>query len=171
MDEKWIKLLGEILVAAGLIIAAIKFSIENKRAFRKQFFEKQLAIYMEAVEVASIISTYPKDHPKSQEAISGFKTLYWGQMCIIEDKDVESRMYQFNEVLKLYELAQKEAHIQAVQKELKQFALILAHTCRNSSIETWEIEYRMDRFNDFTTNIEGDKQKIEELKQLIIAEK
>jgi len=166
----WLKLIGELLVAAGLIFGALKFSIENKRAFRKQFFEKQLAVYMEAVKAASIIATFPKDDPKTANAIADFKTLYWGQMCIIEDKEVESRMYQFNEVLKLYELTKDGRQLSLVQTNLEQSALVLAHTCRNSSIETWDIAYRMDRFNDFTKDPEGDEQRIDELKKIILTE-
>ncbi len=46
-------------------------------------------------------------------------------------------------------------------QHLNYFTLVLAHTCRNSSITTWEIKYKLERFNDFTSNFLDDEKRID----------
>ncbi len=101
--DTWVKIIGEILLFISIIFAIIKYSQERKRDFQKRFFEEQLKIYSEAVSSASIISTHDKNQDEYKKAVLNFKSLYTGKMCIIEDKDVESRMIQFNRVLDVYE--------------------------------------------------------------------
>jgi hypothetical protein len=158
--EAWIKLGGEVLVFASIIFAVIKYVQERKREFQKRFFEEQLKVYSEAVNAASIISLSNKDETEYKNAEMDFKRLYWGKMCMIEDKDVEGRMRQFNDVLDIYRTTSEVGLLEKLQEQLKLSARALAHTCRDSSINTWEINYKLKRFNSATTDFHEDQKRV-----------
>jgi hypothetical protein len=165
--EDWIKIGGEVLVFGSIIFAVIKYSQERKREFQKRFFEEQLKVYTDAVNAASIISLVNKDETEYKNAEMDFKRLFGGKMCIIEDKEVEARMVQFNKVLDIYQATSDVQMLKTLQQDLKHFALVLAHTCRNSSINTWEIKYKLERFNDYTAYFERDQKRVESLEKKI----
>jgi hypothetical protein len=162
--EHWIKAAGEVLVFASVTFAVIKYAQERKREFQKRFFEEQLRVYADAVNAASIISLYNKDAVEYKNAEMDFKRLFGGKMCIIEDEDVEKRMMQFNTVLGIYRETSDAQLLETLKQALKHFAIVLAHTCRNSSINTWEIKYKLERFNDYTKDFAGDQRRVESLK-------
>jgi hypothetical protein len=166
--EVWIDLVAALLVLAGLIFGVVRYSQEKKRDFQRRFFEQQLAIYRQAVEYAAVIATHPKRTPTVDSAILKFKTLYWGEMCLVEDREVEKSMRKFMRVLSCYEKDNDPLNDIQIQETLEHFAMVLAHTCRNSSIGTWDIEYEMQRFNDHTQDESGDKAKIAELELLTL---
>lgn len=159
-----ISLLGEILAFAGFLFAAFKYSQEKKREFQKRFFEEQLKVYNEAVDCASIISIYNKESDEYKKATMDFRRLFWGKMCVIEDKEVEARMAQFNEALRLYENQLSSESQTAIKNLLRDLTLALAHACRNSSIKTWEMEYKMERFNDYTSQLDNNRERIDAIR-------
>jgi len=157
--ENWINIVGATLVFSGFVFAIIKYSQEKKREFQKRFFEEQLKYYQEAVNNAAIISLYDKQDNEYKEAVLNFKRLFRGHMCIVEDKEVYDRMEQFDKLLNLYETAGTD-HLDKIKNQFQYFALVLAQTCRNSSISTWQIKYKLG-FTDTTLDMQGDKARID----------
>jgi Zn-dependent M32 family carboxypeptidase len=145
-----ISLSAQILVFVGLIFAVLKFAQEKKREFQKRFFEEQLKIYSEAVDSASSISLFDKTEDEYKVAKNNFKRLFWGKMCIVEDKYVEEKMSIFNEILDQYDAENNPSKLNEIKENLQQAGLALAHSCRNSSINTWNIK-KLKGFNDYSS--------------------
>lgn len=95
----------------------------------KPFLEKQLVLYTEATRLASTIAT-ATDPKVKNEATASFWRLYWGELSLLEDALVESAMVNFGRALDR----------QAQPDELKNLALKLAHTCRDSLSRSWRVK-------------------------------
>ncbi|MGH1387553.1 hypothetical protein [Kordia sp.] len=163
---------GILLTLVTLIIGILKFSKQKKREFQKTFFSTQLEIYKQAAHHAAALYVYPKSSDEYMAHRYKYKNLFLGEMCIVEDKIVEERMVQFNTILNWYHESKKESEAAILKKQLKHFALVLAHTLRNSSIETWKLKNDVlgELFNDFSINIEEDKVRIKICRQMISGE-
>lgn len=148
--KDWISLSGQLLVFAGLVFTILKFSREKKREFQKRFFEEQLRTYTEAVNCTATITLYNKTDAAYTQAVMDFKRLFWGKMCIVEDKEVEAKMCAFNKLLDQYDREKDPERSSSIRGALLQAGLVLAHACRNSSLHTWEIDYQFRGFNDYT---------------------
>lgn len=147
----WISLSGQILVFAGLIFAALKFAHEKKREFQKKFFEEQLRIYSEAVDHAAILSVFDKTEEEYRDAKNNFKRLFWGKMCIIEDGKVQGKMEEFHHLLNKYDAENDSLKYDGLKGHLQQASVGLAHACRTSSLNIWEID-NLKGFNDYSTS-------------------
>jgi hypothetical protein len=143
-----ISLLAQILIFAGFIFAIIKFAVEKQREFKKRFFEEQLRTYTEVVDNASCITLYQQDSEEYKKAVLNFKRLFWGKMCIVEDRNVESAMVSFSSSLKQYESSSTDKEENKII--LQDAGLVLAHTCRNSILRTWGINDKLEDFNNYT---------------------
>lgn len=150
----WISLLGQILVFAGLIFAVIKFAKEKQREFKKRFFEEQLKVFTDAVDFAAIISLHDKNEDEYIMAAKNFNRLYWGKMCIVEDQEVEAEMVKFKRLLDEYNKENDRSRLEGIKAQLQQAALRLAHTCRNTTLQTWEIKSKLEGYNDYTLESE-----------------
>lgn len=152
----------EILDAAPTFIAAAAFFWGVVQYFRaekekqetrrmeakKAFLELQLSLYAEACHYASLIAS--DAHEGEQEYKSKFYELFWGKLALVEDRDVERAMVQFEQ-----ELSGSED-----QLSLQQKSLALAHACRNSlakswAVDVWQSHYRRD---DLTSSLDAGNQ-------------
>ena len=68
-------------------------------------------------------------------AVSAFWRLYYGPLCLVEDRGVESAMVEFGLVLKRASFETRERH----RKALENGALNLAEACRASIRSDWRI--------------------------------
>ncbi len=102
-DPDWVNSAGQLFVLAGLVFAVRKFSLQKRREFQKRFYEQQLATFTEAVDIAAFITQLEEIEPEYQAAVRSFRRLYWGKMCLVEDRAVEKAMVRFNNLLDLYE--------------------------------------------------------------------
>lgn len=163
---------GIILTFATLIFGISKFSKEKTREFQKTFFSTQLEIYKQAAHHASALYVYPKSSDEYKMHRSRYKNLFLGEMCIVEDKIVEKRMVQFNTILDWYDNSQESLELDILKNELWHFSLVLAHTLRNSSIETWKIEDDVlgELFNDYSKVPKEDEIRIKICSQMISGE-
>jgi hypothetical protein len=94
----------------------------------KPFLERQLKLYTEAAQVAALIAT---SSDASIVAISTdrFWQLYWGELALVDNREVEGAMYNYGEALG-----------QRVGKDtLQQLSLDLAKACRRSLDRSWGI--------------------------------
>lgn len=96
---------------------------------RQPFLTRQLELYGEAAKVAARIAT-TEDHKELSEATTRFWQLYWGELALVEDRDVEAAMVAFGDVLKSG----------AKQAKLQSLSLDLAHAIRRSLDRSWGIE-------------------------------
>jgi hypothetical protein len=107
--ETGIKILQGLAIVAGIWATYYAYKKENDdritqekanreqtaKEFRKGFYEKQYHLYAEASEVVATLATEKKDSKDFAEAKQKFYRLFWGQLSIVEDKTVESKMVQF----------------------------------------------------------------------------
>lgn len=94
----------------------------------KPFLDRQLTLYTEASQVVAIIATSDRA-PERQKAIERFWRLYWGELALVEDRDVEAAMVAMGTAL----------DASAGRDELRQLSLKLAHACRASLDRSWGI--------------------------------
>ena len=100
------------------------------RESQKPFLERQLNLYFEAASTASKLSTLG-DGPPREEARKRFWQLYWGELSLVEDKEVEAAMVRFGTALAQFE------NNQINKFELQKKSLELAHSCRKSLEQSW----------------------------------
>lgn len=104
---------------------------ENTRRIEatKPFLERQLKLYTELTQITSIIAT-SNDNAKLEEASKRFWELYWGELALVENEEIEGYMVSFGNGIK-----------NSFDKELMQkLSLKLAHACSNSLNNSWGID-------------------------------
>lgn len=94
----------------------------------KPFLERQLKLYTEASQVAALIAT-SDEKSETQKAVIRFWQLYWGELALVENKEVESAMVAMGRAITTG--ANRDA--------LQQASLSLAHACRQSLDKSWGI--------------------------------
>lgn len=87
-----------------------------------------MTLYSEATRTTAIIST-SKEKEELDKAKSKFWRLYWGELAMVENKEVESAMKAFGDAL----IAKSD------NKVLQELSLTLAKTCRYSLDKSWGI--------------------------------
>jgi hypothetical protein len=107
---------------------AERLSATRRIEATKPFLERQLKLYTEASQVVAIIATTSNNAARSK-AVNRFWELYWGELALVENTEVEAAMVAFGEGLK------KDAPL----GELQQLSLTLAHACRFSLDKSWGI--------------------------------
>jgi hypothetical protein len=95
---------------------------------KKPFLERQLQLYTEATRVVSVIATSESAEAR-QEATKRFWELYWGELAMVENLDVEKAMESFGDALKNG----------APADTLERRSLVVAHACRTSLDSAWGI--------------------------------
>ena len=141
------KILQAVAIIAGIwatYFAYQKFNVEKQiqvemqnqqlaKEFRKSFYEKQLQFYIEAVEATATISTEEKGSNEYNKAKKEFYKLYWGKLSIVENITVETKMAEFETLLKDY-----ENNINGVDRnKLELASLGLAHAASQYTINVW----------------------------------
>lgn len=106
----------------------------------KPFLSMQLALYQEAVQLASVIST-TEPSPQRQESIRKLMRLYWGKLAMVENQEVETAMVVLRNAIIAEELREElgEELDEELREELRQKALALARACRRSLDLSWGI--------------------------------
>ena len=150
--ELYLKVAGPLLVLAGLIFGVYQYQdtarldreardeqykkslVEAQREAKKPFYEKQLALYLEATNVTSRIST-PISEEDKNAAIVRFGQLYWGQLVLVEDQKVATAMIAFKKALENTTDSEEEK-----AENLKRKTIELARKCRESLKESWEVD-------------------------------
>ena len=107
---------------------AVRLAESRRIEATKPFLERQLKLYTEATQVAAKIAT-SRDVKEVEDAKKRFWQLYWGELALVENKDVEAAMVKLGRALEN----------SASQRELKQLSLKLAHACRESLDRSWGI--------------------------------
>lgn len=93
----------------------------------RPFLEKQLELYAEAARVCARIASAERDN----DAIARFWELYWGELALVENREVEAGMVSFGQALQ---------YMPSDRSELRQRALELAGACRKSLARSWGVD-------------------------------
>jgi hypothetical protein len=93
----------------------------------RPFLEKQLALYAEAALICARLATSPGDG----NALARFWELYWGELALVENNDVERAMVAFKNALVI---------TPEDEDALKDCALNVAKSCRISLARSWGVE-------------------------------
>jgi hypothetical protein len=102
---------------------------ESRRIEATQpFLERQLKLYTEVSQVAALIATSDDSYEKTK-ATQRFWELYWGELALVENQEVESAMVAMG----------RSIEGSAEHDERKQLSLQLAHACRKSLDRSWGI--------------------------------
>lgn len=95
-------------------------------------WQKQLEVYSQVTRYAGLIAMNPtgEDFDKNVKEFGG---LYWGEMILIEDQEVEKAMKDFYLAINDFNPEDSQTH-----RKLKFKADQLAKACRISSERTWQ---------------------------------
>ena len=107
---------------------AERLSATRRIEATKPFLERQLKLYIEASQVAAVIATTSINAARSK-AVNRFWELYWGELALVENTEVQAAMVAFGGGL----------NNKASLGELQQLSLTLAHACRFSLDKSWGI--------------------------------
>lgn len=94
----------------------------------KPFLERQLKLYTEASQVAALIAT-SNDAAQVAKSTERFWQLYWGELALVENREVEAAMVQYGNAL----------DNPSDRATLRQRSLDLAKACRLSLDRSWGI--------------------------------
>lgn len=94
----------------------------------KPFLERQLKLYTEASLVAALIAT-SNDAAQVAKSTERFWQLYWGELALVENREVEAAMVQYGNAL----------DNPSDRATLRQRSLDLAKACRLSLDRSWGI--------------------------------
>jgi hypothetical protein len=144
--DEWFKLLGVVGVIASFLwgvwvwkdksnnelaqqrLEAQRLADSRRIEATKPFLERQLKLYTEASQVAALIATSDEKR-EIQKATTRFWQLYWGELALVENKEVESAMVAMGRAITNG----------ANRNETRQASLSLAHACRQSLDKSWGI--------------------------------
>jgi hypothetical protein len=87
-------------VIVGGVWAVYQYLGGVEIGFRKPLWERQLDLYFQACEAASVLANYPESAPEWRDAEKKFWTLYWGPLVVVEDAEhVSQAMIRFGAAL------------------------------------------------------------------------
>lgn len=109
-----------------------------RREAQRPFLELQLKLYTEAVAVAGKLNTLAPGAER-EAARRRFEQLYWSELSVVEDREVEGAMVRFRHALTAYESASGAEREQARQL-LNCRTIKLAHSVRDSLARGWEYD-------------------------------
>jgi hypothetical protein len=121
--------IGAIL--AGLW-AVYQYLSGVETGFRKPLWERQLDLYFQACEAASILANHEEGSAAWREAEKKFWMPYWGPLAVVEDSEhVSPAMIEFGEAL---------STVLRNPELLRERSFELAQNCRSSITKAWKIK-------------------------------
>ena len=101
---------------------------------QKPFLEKQLALYFEAAQVVGKLVTLKPGDTEWGSNENRFWQLYWSELSMVEDRDVEGAMVKVGKQLAEYKKSpNKDENARALEISVYE----LAHAIRNGIQTTW----------------------------------
>jgi hypothetical protein len=113
------------------------------RESQKPFLERQLAFYFEAAKATGTLSTRGLQDQEWASARKRFWELYWGELGVVESRQVASGMVAFGNTLKeLEKCVDDRKTCDDLQRPLTGASIVLAHSIRESIEAGWG--YRLE---------------------------
>ena len=125
-------------VIVGIVISVINFKTAKERESdarkieaSKPFLELRQQLYIEALNNASILASKSL-HTKDEvaKAKKRFLELYWGELSLVEEKDIEGKMIA---------VARAEG-IADTPTATQNATYYLAHAMRESIVNSWQVD-------------------------------
>lgn len=145
---RYLPLLTTLVAVAGFLFGIYQYkaqhderlraeSVAKEREFKKALWERQLNYYLEAAQAASTLASFNESdgkdiQPERTKARVRFWQLYYGELAVIEDRNVSEAMVQYGRCLRDYDLRECDQNI------LKKRARSLAQECRNAVARSWD---------------------------------
>jgi hypothetical protein len=135
--EKTLKFIGVAITLGGLALgvanylASVRRDVETRNLeARKQYLTRQLDLYTEATRAAAKLATARQGSPDYTKAWGRFWELYWGELSMVENREVEGAMKSMGDCL--------NGNCQGCE-DLKRCSLDVAHACRRSLADSWGV--------------------------------
>jgi hypothetical protein len=106
-----------------------RFRIARRIEAQQPFLEKQLALYIKAMETVGIFVTDP-DSSQRAEAKRTFERLFWSELPMVEHVNVEQAMVNMRSAIE-----------KSDQAEMRRRSYCLAHAIRDSIQSSWDISF------------------------------
>lgn len=136
-SEIYLKWLGAIVAVITVGTSITNYIGTSNREYQKPFYDKQFKLYTEATQAASTLAT-SLDKAERDKAYQKFWHLYWGEMCMVEDRKVEIGMRAFGDQLRVHGPDFSPRTMDELS-ELQQRSFLLAHSCRESLVAAWPV--------------------------------
>jgi hypothetical protein len=156
--ERYVKIASILIAVATFVFGVVQFSanerakrVEQARqdrvelaqkeaAAKKPYLDRQLQLYADAARSAAVLAT-SSDQNKLNEARARFLELYWGELAMVEDRDVDIAMHEFELAL--------EAGVP--QEVLQVCSIRLSHLLRKSlsssfGAKVWTSPYKVEPY-------------------------
>ena len=127
--------LAAVVAALVALFGVWKFLQQQRQKNREPFLRKQLDTIFKASRTASLLAV-ETDPTKWDTARSTFWNLYWGTLCIVENKEVEHEMVKFGQLVPLAPVSQ----VQLPVDNLRLPSYQLAKVFRTLILNSWHIE-------------------------------
>ncbi|MBM3449472.1 MAG: hypothetical protein FJX78_00510 [Armatimonadetes bacterium] len=135
--ESITKVVTALVAAGGLIVTGMTFAANQRLEIatrhlqaRQPFLQEQLKLYTEATKVTSRLANETAGDPAVEAARKRFWELYWGELALVEDRDVERAIVAMGKCLN---------GDCGPCGTLRQCALQVAHACRRSLANSWGV--------------------------------
>ena len=123
----WIKI-GSLLVSILVSFwAIVQFIISRKIEAKKPYLEYQLSLYQKTVRLASLIGI-EEDQSKRKDYIFEFKSLYYGELALVESPEVTEKLIEFYNSV-------RDDH-----DDIRHKSLELAELIRNALSDSWNVK-------------------------------
>jgi hypothetical protein len=129
---RWSPIIGGFgAFALPFLYSLVKDAKTRRIEAQKPHLERQLQLYTETCQLAVCLAT-AEDPQQVTIAKKRFWELYWGELCMVENRGVEKAMVQLGKALES----------NASQDELKNLSYELAHALRHSLEVAWGFRLR-----------------------------
>jgi hypothetical protein len=142
--ERVLKIVGAVVAFGGLALgganylATVRKDADSRNLeARKQYLTTQFTLYTDATRAAARLAAFDRDPnagPSADRAAATrrFWELYWGELSMVENPEVEAAMVQMGNCL--------NGNCSGCRNsDLKQCALTIAHACRRSLAKSWNV--------------------------------
>ena len=110
------------------VVEAERLSETRRIEATKPFLDRQLILYSEATKIAAQVATLGESDA-GKVARARFWELFWGELAMVENKDVAGAMMEMGRAL----------NDGASESRLQSASLAIAHACRASLDKSWGI--------------------------------
>jgi len=132
----FIKAVGGAAIVGGAVWGTLSYRQTTEHEFRRPLWDRQLSLYFDATDAAATVATLSDGDARS-DAIKKFWTLYYGPLVVVEDpENVNAKMIAFGECLT--KPGESKPHKNCSVADLRQLAIDLARSCRQSIGESWD---------------------------------
>lgn len=131
--DVWLGIVGPIITVAGVLVGVWQYidGEERKAAYEhaSRLWTKRLETYSEVAKQAGRIAA-PSSPESAKAAFDEFMSLYWGEMILIEDPEVEGAMKDFRAEVEDYHKGRSNADRLKIRADALMKALKTSITAR-----------------------------------------